>query len=294
MIGFLMNGLVTWLGEQVTGLLTALLDFLTNHIFTSPDVTGLPQVRNIAEHSAFVVSTAYILAIITAGVMSMVSTSMEVRYGIKELVPRLVVGFVLSAFAIPLCSSLIEVANAVVVAMVGDTAPTTQTATMARTHVAAAMTDQSTALVAVIVGVVIVVLMCMLLGGFVVRIAVLVVLAGIAPVALACYALPYSQPAVQLWWRSLLGCLATPTLQAIAFSTGIDLLLDPTANMPVLIGLPGSDLVNLLLVVVVLWVTVKIPGLVRRYITRKGGVNAGGIIARSVLVSTITRRLGRI
>ena len=54
------------------------------------------------------------------------------------------------------------------------------------------------------------------------------------PAALA--ALPATQPAADLWWRSILGCLATPTLQAIAFSTGIALLTNPEANLPVILG----------------------------------------------------------
>ena len=108
------------------------------------------------------------------------------------------------------------------------------------------------------------------------------ILAGLAPVALACYATPWTQQVAQLWWRTLLGCLGTATLQAIGFSTGIGLLLDPDASPPILLGLPGSDVVNLLLVAVLLWVTIKIPSMMRRYVTRKGTPNFGGVLLRAV------------
>ncbi|SIM49668.1 hypothetical protein [Micromonospora cremea] len=291
MVDWLMSGLVSWLAENVTDLLGGLLAFLASSIFVSPDFTVLPQVQSIAEKGALVVSACFILAIITVGITTMLSSSVEVRYGIKELVPRLVVGFVLSTFALPLTAVLIGVANALTVSMAGESAPTTEAVTFAQARIASAMTDQGAALLTVIIGLLIVVLMFMLVGTWLVRIGVLVILAGVAPVALACYATPWTQGAAELWWRTLLGCLATPTLQAVAFSAGINLLIDPGSNLPILLGLPGSDTVNLMLVIVVLWVTLKVPTMMRRYVSGAGSSNSGGVLLRAVVVQGVTRHL---
>ncbi|MET7808575.1 conjugal transfer protein TrbL family protein [Micromonospora chersina] len=291
MVDWMMDGLVSWLAEKVVDLLGGLLAFLASSIFVSPDVTVLPQVQSIAAKSALVVGACFILAIIAVGVAAMVGDSVEVRYGIKELLPRLVVGFVLSAFAVPLTAVLIDIANALTVSIAGTTAPTTEAVTFVRARIASAMTDESSALLMAVIGLLIVVLMFMLVGTWLARIGVLVVLAGIAPVALACYATPWTQGAAQLWWRSLLGCLATPTLQAVAFTAGINLLIDPESNLPILLGLPNSDAVNLMLVIVVLWVTIKIPGMMRRYVTRGGSSNTGGVLLRAVFIQGVTRRL---
>jgi hypothetical protein len=210
----------------------------------------------------------------------MAGGSVEMRYSAKELIPRLIVGFVASNFAVALWAVLIEVANALTVSMVGTAAPTTEAVAMTRTRVAAALPDPHTALVALT-----------LVASWLVRVGVLVILAAIAPVAFACYATPWTAGAAQPWWRSLLGCLAAPTLQAVAFSTGIQLMIDPDGNLPVLIGLPGSDIVNLLLIAVLLWVTIKIPGLMRRYVIRQGGPNMGGVLLRAVLIQSVTRRI---
>jgi hypothetical protein len=291
MVNWLMDGLVGWLAERLQDLLGGLLAYLTSGMFLSPDVTVLPQVQTIAGKSALVVNSCFILAIIAVGIATMVGGTVEMRYGIKDLVPRLIVGAIASNFAIPLCAALIDVANALTVSMVGTAAPTTEAVTMARTHVVAALSDPGNALVALIIGLLIVGLMFTLVTGWIVRVGVLVILAGIAPVALACYATPWTQGAAQLWWRTLLGCLGTATLQAIAFSTGIQLLTDPDASLPVLLGLPGSDILNLLLVAVLLWVTIKIPGMMSRFVTRKGGANMGGILLRAVLIQTVTRKI---
>jgi hypothetical protein len=291
MTDWLMDGLVGWLAEKVVDLLGGLLAFLASSLFISPDVTVLPQVMSIADKSTLVVDACFIFAIIAVGIATMTGDSVEMRYGIKELIPRLVVGFVLSAFAVPLTGQLINVANALTVSMTGASAPTTETVDFVRVRIAAALTDDGSALLVAIIGLLIVVLMFMLVGSWLMRIGVLVILAGIAPVALACYATPWTQGAAELWWRTILGCLVTPTLQAVAFSTGVDLLIDPGANLPILLGLPGSDTVNLLLVIVVLWITVKIPSMMRRYVTRKGSPNIGGVLLRAVFVQGITRRL---
>ncbi|WP_327038091.1 conjugal transfer protein TrbL family protein [Micromonospora maris] len=293
MVNWLMNGLVGWLAETVNDLLGGLLAFLTSSIFVSPDVTVLPQVRSIAGNSALVVNACFVLAIIAAGIAVMLGDSVETQFQVKQLVPRLVVGFVLSAFAVPLTGVLISIANALTVAMAGESAPTTEAITFVRARVASAMTDPSNALLIAVIGLLIVVLMFMLIGTWLVRIGMLVILAGIAPVALACYATPWTQGAADLWWRTLLGCLATPTLQAVAFSAGINLLVDPEANLPILLGLPGSDALNLLLVIVVLWTTIKIPSLMSRFVAHQGRPpNITGLILRTVAVQGMTRGLG--
>ncbi len=291
MVNWLMNGLVSWLAGKVTDLLGGLLAFLASSIFVSPDVTVLPQVTSIAGRSALVVNACFALAIIAVGVVVMAGDSVEMRYGIKELIPRLVVGFVLSAFAVPLTGVLTDIANALTVSMTGTSAPTTEAVTFVQVRIASAMTDQTNGLLMVIIGLLIVVLMFMLVGGWLARVGVLVILAGVAPVALACYATPWTQGAAELWWRTLLGCLATPTLQAVTFSAGVNLLIDPTSNLPILLGLPGSDALNLMLAIVVLWTTVKIPGMVRRHVTRGGSSNTSGVLWRTVLIQGVTRHL---
>ena len=286
-----MDGLVGWLAEKVVDLLGGLLALLASTLFVSPDVTVLPQVKAIADKGALVVNACFILAIFAVGIATMTGDSVQMRYGIKELIPRLVVGFVLSAFSVPLTGELISLANALTVSMTGTSAPTTETVNFVQARITAALEDDSNALLIAIIGLLIVVLMFMLVGSWLMRVGVLVILAGIAPVALACYATPWTQGAADLWWRSFLGCLATPSLQAVAFGTGIDLLINPDSNLPIVLGLPGSDTLNLLLVIVLLWVTVKIPSLMRRYVTRKGSSNIGGILLRAVFIQGIARRI---
>ncbi|GAA1843168.1 hypothetical protein [Asanoa iriomotensis] len=293
MVDHFLDGTIDWVADRIIDVLSGVLAFLTSEMFLSPDVTVLPQVQTIAGRSALVVNACFGLAIITVGVALMVSGSVQTRYTLKDFLPRLVVGFALSVFAMPMCAVIIQVANALTVSMVGTDTPTVDAVTMARTHVVAALADPHTALLALLVGPLIVGLTASLVVGWLVRIGVLIILAGLAPIALACHSLPWTEPVAYLWWRALLGCLATPTLQAVTLATGVELILDPRSNLPVVMGLPQTDLLNLFIVAVVLWVTVSIPGFVRRVVRQPRSRSTGAVLARVAVVQTVGRHLRR-
>lgn len=79
---------------------------------------------------------ASVLAIIAVGVAAMVGDSVQMRYGLKELLPRVAVGFVPSAFAVPLTGVPIDVANALAVSLTGASAPAAEAVTFVRSRVA--------------------------------------------------------------------------------------------------------------------------------------------------------------
>jgi hypothetical protein len=291
---WLYNSMIEWLAERVQGMLSGLVSLLTASVFTSPDVTVFPQVQLLVERSSEVVNAVFVLAIIAAGAIGMTHGTLQIRYQVKDLVPRLVVGFIAANFGVSLCAKLIEVANAVTAAMAGETASGPRVIEFVKARILSAMTDPAAAVLAVIVGLIIVVLCYLLMISWFGRIVALIVLAGIAPAALACCALPQTLPAAQLWWRSLLGCLATPLLQALFFSTSVDLLLDPEHNVPILLGIgpaPATDVFNLFIAAGLLWLTVRIPRLLGRYVMRAGQMSTAGVILRTVVVQSVTRRL---
>lgn len=293
MTDWLLDGVFGWLADRLTAALGWLLDFLTSTFFTSPDVTVFPQVQALADRSALVVDACFVLAVIAAGAIGMTHGGFQVRYAVKDLVPRLVVGFVASAFATQVCAGVIAAANAVTTAMVGQAASGPQVIRFVSGRLAHAAWDPLVRPLMVVIALLIVVLFFQLLFSWFARVATLLVLAGTAPVALACYGLPHTQPVAALWWRVLLAVLATPLLQGVAFSTGVDLLLDPSGNFATSAGLPvGSDALNLFLIACLLVITVRIPRLVARYAAHGGrGMTTAGVLLRSVAIQTVTRRV---
>ena len=248
MINWLMGGLIDWLAERVTGMLGGLAALLTSTFFTSPDVTTFPQVQALSSRSSLVVNASFILAIVVAGVIGMTHGSVQIRYDTKDLVPRLVFAFVISTFGVEVCRRLIEASNSLTAALAGEAASGPKVVEFVKARIVSAMTDPACAVLSLVVGILIVVLFYLLLVSWFGRLATLIVLAGLAPIALACYCLPQTQPAAQLWWRCLFGCLMVPTAQAVFFTTGVNLLLDPNLNVPIMLGIgpaPSTDVFNL-------------------------------------------------
>jgi hypothetical protein len=291
----LIDALIDWLAEHVQSMLDGLVSFLTAVFFTSPDVTVFPQVQFLADRSVVVLNAGFGLAIVAAGAIGLTHGTFQIRYQVKDLLPRLVFAFVIANFGVPVCRMLIEMANALTVSMLGQTASGPAVVAFVKAHIEAARHDPGAAVLAVVIGLVIVVVFYTLLVGWFARITALIVLAGIAPLALACYCLPQTQAAAQLWWRSLLGCLATPLLQGVVFTTGVNLLLDPAHNVPILPDThagPGTDVLNLFIVACLLMITVRIPKLIGRYVTRgSGSSGTAGVLLRAVVIQSITRRL---
>jgi hypothetical protein len=241
-----------------------------------------------------VVNTGFVIAVIAAGVLLMTRETLQVRYGIGDLGPRLVVGFVAANLAGPITRALIDAANALTTGLTGeDIAQSGAFGQLART-VSAGMGSPGGAVLVAAIGLVIAVLIGMLIVLWLVRLGVLITLAGLAPVALACHSLPFTDAAAKLWWRAMLGTLGTVVLQAFGLHAALSVFLDPNANLTDL-GLPAdpSGVLNLFIVACLLWAVVKIPGMMRRYITGGGRSGVGGYVLRVLVVQRLTNGLLR-
>jgi hypothetical protein len=140
------------------------------------------------------------------------------------------------------------------------------------------------------------IVLLLLLATWIGRIAILLVAAGVAPLALACHALPQTDLVARLWWRAVLACLGVQVLQAVTLHVGVATLLSPEANLPAL-GLPHdpSGLLNLLIVTYVLWLVVQVPRWVARTVSGgRPGRAAGllGSVIRVVVVQQVWRAIG--
>ncbi len=289
-MGWLIDSIMEWLVKTILNILDGVLGLISEALLVTPDVTGLPQVQALTGRSIWVVDTIFVLVFIAVGALTMFAGGDEhSRYTVKDLLPRAIVGFIAAHFSQLICSKLIELANGLTGALAVDVNRDSALGAV-KTHLHAA-SDKTVPLLFAILAAIIVVLVVSTAFSMIVRFAVLLVLTSIAPVALACHALPQTDPAARLWWRCFLGCAAVPTLQACSLTAGHWMLLDPAHLLPVF-GLPvePGGVFNLLIVIVLLWTTVKVPGLVRRYVTQGGrSPNVLGTVFRVVVVQRLTR-----
>jgi hypothetical protein len=289
------DALLSWVSKQILAGLDSVLGVLTGFLLITPDVTGQRQVRALTGQAVWIVDTVFVLAFVTAGILVMIAGGDErSRYTVKDLAPRLVVGFVSAHFSQPLCGMAIDTANSLTEALSQPGHSPDGAFTAIKTHVHAAATDLSgvPALLFAIIALLITVLVAMTACSMIVRISTLLVLTAAAPLALACHALPQTDGLARLWWRGYAGCLATPVLQAMVLHAGQWMLLDPQHMLPAKeqIFLNRGPIINLFIVMVLLWYTVKIPALVGRYVSQSGSNTSFlGAAVRVVVVQQLTR-----
>ncbi len=275
-----------WVTDAFTSLFAAVKDILV----ATPDVTRLPQVRTITTRVEMVLDVVFGLVFLAAAGLTMVAGHDErARHTTRTLVPRMVVAFVAAHYSPLLCSQLITLLDAVTTGVSG-----TRSTLGALSAVQAQLQDNTggvSVLLFVVLGVIVTVLFAGVALSFVVRLGVLVVLVVTGPLALACHALPQTDPVARLWWRAVAGCLLVPVLQALALQTGETVLLDP-ASQGLLLGTHASGVLNLLVVIAMMVICGRIPGLVRRYVMRTPA-SLGGRLLRVVALRHTVRVLTR-
>jgi hypothetical protein len=292
------NRVLNWFAEMILATLNNLWDLLSATDFQSPNVTTLPQVTTFASTSLGIVNVSYVLAIVAMAIMIMGRDTIQSRYGPSELVPRLVIGLIAANFGLPICSTIIDLANALTTALTSQsiTSPGSMQLLRATTTASLSTTGVSpSGFLLLLIGLLIAVLVALLMIQWIMRCGLLIVLAGIAPVALALHGTPQTEGAAKLWWRAMLGTTGTVVIQAVALHTTLTIFLSPDANLPVLglIVIPDAGAtMNLLIVACMLFGILKVPGLMRRYVTQtKPGIT--GQIFKLVVIQQITRGLSK-
>ncbi|MEV8504524.1 conjugal transfer protein TrbL family protein [Actinoplanes sp. NPDC051475] len=294
-MGFVMDQIVAWLLKFIVDSFTTILQIIETGLLHTPDVTTLPQVRALSDRSVWVVDVAFVLVFTAAAAITMTSGSNErARYEVKDLIPRAVVGFIAAHFSPVVISQTIAVTNALVGAFSSEQLDDSGALDAISRQVRAAGTEPSSPLLAVLLVAVIAVLLASTAFGLLTRIAILLVLATVAPIALALHALPQTDGIARLWWQTLLGCLVTPALQAFCLQAGTWMLLDPSHTVPFGGAAAGPvSLINLLVVIMLLYVTVKVPKLVKQYLVRGAPPhNLAAAVVRTVVVNQGARAVG--
>lgn len=295
--GPLFDGAFSWLSALLVGALKLLWGLLSGFALTNPDVTWLPQVREVSGRCLLVVNTVYVLAILAAAILVMTRETVQVRYGIADLAPRLLIGLVAANLSAPLCKALVETANAFTQALTGDSIDSAHSIDQLNHTIAAASASAGGPLgfLATLIVLLLVVLTVGLLANWLVRTGLLVMLVGVAPLALACHGLPHTDAVAVLWWRSMAATLGVVAAQAFALHTTLSVFLSAESNLPAL-GIPfdPGGTVNLLITTCLLWMTVRIPSLARRFVVRGGGGRSPvAALVRVVVVQQLTRGLLR-
>jgi hypothetical protein len=277
-----------WFSSLVSGALHPILGLLGRTVLATPNLTGSGQVVVLWGISAGIANAAFVLLVLTGGVIVMGYDTVQSRYTIKDIAPRLVFGLIAANASLALAGLAIGVANTLSAGLLGQ--PTGNDAATAISALVLGELGSGGIFLTLVAGVV-AVLGLMLLVLYVLRIALLTVLIIGAPIALAGHALPQTDGLARGWWRALTACLGVQVGQSLVLIAAVKVLLAPGGTG--LFGLgAGGGLVSLLVVLCLLLLLVQIPLWASKAVRSGRRPGAVGRAARDLVVYQFLRPAG--
>lgn len=260
-----------WFRDLVTSALDPILDLLGKTVLATPLVTGMGRVRDLWGTSAVIANTAMGLLALVGAAVAMSHETIQTRYTIKDVAPRLVVAVIAANASLGLAGQAVVLANALSRAFLGSEIEAQEASLGMKALVLGPVGGGG--IFIVLIGGVAAALALVLLVVYVVRVALTILLVAAGPLALATHALPQTDGIARLWWRALAGVLAIQVGQALVFVAALRVFF--AADGRSTLGLSaGGTLVDLLIVLTLLWVLLRIPTWVGRAVFSSGRVNA--------------------
>ncbi|WP_410645315.1 hypothetical protein [Amycolatopsis sp. lyj-346] len=235
--------------------LNPLLDLLGKTLLATPEPDQLPGLGAIWVGSWHILLTAYVVLVLLAGLIIMGYQTLQARYTVKELAPRLVVGFLAGTLSLFLATKGIQIANAVSTAVLGIGADPAEMTRSLITMVQGSL--HGGGLFLGILGLGLVAMLLVLLVVFIVRVIATVLLIAAAPFVLMFHALPHTEGIAYWWWKGT-GCvLAIQVGQSLTLVVTVRIFFAPGGFT--IFGPSLSALMNLLLCIALFYVLIKIP-----------------------------------
>jgi len=252
----------SWLASLVGAILNPILDLLGHTLLSTPDVTASPRVHDIWDMTLGIANAVFILFVIVGGGIVMGYETVQSRYALKDIAPRLVFGLISANASLALVSLCIGFSNALAQAFMGQGVGQSNPLLANLFLIRAAMKAPSMFLV--ILGGALAVLGIVLLCTYIFRVCLIVFLTVAAPMVLAFHALPQTEGIARIWWRALTACLSIQLAQSLVLIIAVRVILG-SGSQPGVFGI-GGQLVDVLVTICLFWMLIRIPFWALRFV----------------------------
>jgi hypothetical protein len=284
------NDFLLWIAK--TGL-KPVMDTLGQTVLSTPDLTGNAQVTAFWTTSLVAANGIFVLFVMAGGFIVASRETLQTSYGLKEIAPRVVVAGVAANVSLLVAGKAIEAVNALTAAIAGQGVDG-QAAVTAISQMLGQPTN-TTSMPPILFSLLILAALVMaivVVMTFVLRIAMLVLLIGVAPLALMCHATPQTEGLAYAWWRAIAACLGIQLGQAVIILATVRVFLTPDG--PQVLGMPATTggLLGVLVCLTMLWLLIKLPSWMKHLILgplarRHGRGLIGQIIHAVVMLKTL-------
>ncbi|MER6049078.1 hypothetical protein ABT168_16765 [Streptomyces sp. NPDC001793] len=262
----IVNAITSFLGTLIEQVMKPLREFLADTLLATPDVTQHADVKRLWKATLEITVGIYVLFVTAGGITIMGHETVQTRYALKQILPRLLLGMIAAANSLTVMGKAISLSNALAHAIMATDLSDAGQGMVERVLPFALFKVAGLKLYLLLLAIMMIALVLAVMIGFMVRVAVLALVAVCGPLALACHAHPLTDPIARLWWRALAGCLVIQVAQSITFVLALRLFFAPGAST---LGIPKADQLGTLLAGLGLfWVLFKIPGWTMQVILR--------------------------
>jgi hypothetical protein len=276
--GCITNAINGFFRGIVTDALNPLLDLLGKTLLTTPTPDSLPRVGQLWDNSWQILLASYALLVLIAGILVMGYETVQTRHSIKEIAPRIVVGFLAGALSLWVATKGIEIANSLAQAVLGGGLDASTAGDTLKNLVLGSLNG---GIFVIFVGLFLAGMLIVLLVTYIVRVALTIILIAGAPLALMFHALPQTEGVASWWWKAYGGVLAIQVGQSLTLITALKVFLAPGGFTP--FGATPSGLVNLLVALALMYILFKIPFWILGSIRGGGGRSLVGSLVRGFL-----------
>jgi hypothetical protein len=252
-----------WFGDLVKAALTPIMNLIGRTVLSNPDTTG-GRTGQLWQAALVIANTCYVLFAVVGGVIVMTHETVQTRYALGQIAPRLVLGLIAANTSLLVIGKAIAFANALTQAIWGQPLDPAGIGNKLLGTILDSifLPDGVNQIFMVLFGLVLAVLAGAVLFSAALRTAALMLLTFAAPLALSCHALPGLDAIAKLWWRCFAAVFAIQILQALTLILALQTFFDPDGDV---LGVPTSAGFTDLLVCGALFVILlKIPGWVLR------------------------------
>lgn len=271
-----------WITSLVTSAINPALDLVGKTLLSAPDITDNPAVNSIWLVTLGIADSLFVLLAIVGGIIVMTHETVQTRYSVKEIAPRLVVAVIAANCSALIASQAISFSNALAQGVLGDGVdPGQAVGGLGRAVVSNAGEGGFLIILAAAATV-----LCVLLGCLYLLRAMLVVLLVVAaPLMLACHALPQTERMASFWWRATAACLGVQIAQALVLIVGARVFFAPDGSN--VLGLSATNgLIELLIMLCLFWIMLRIPAWAAR-LALSGGGSAHASREKSAVASVV-------
>jgi hypothetical protein len=254
--GLIGHAINEWFAGLVKDALDPAMVLVGRTLLSTPQIAGEASVHSYWQASLGVADALLVLLVVAGGVLVMGHETLQSRYALKDVLPRLAVAAIAANLSLVVCEQMVSIANALASGFLGGGVSPEQAGHTLQTLVLNAI--ESGGIFLVLVGLVCALLAVALIVVYLVRAAGIIFLVGAAPVCLLAHGLPQTEGLARLWWRLMFAALGVQVAQALVLAGAVHVFFSQGGHGA--LGLSGGgNLVDLLLALCLLFVLFRIP-----------------------------------